>query len=412
MASIPPTLILIVTAVIVALSPARLSRVIAIAGVIITAAAMSYYPAGLAVTMGFMKYTVALVVNDPARLAAAWSILLGAGLAAALAPVIHQDTRRSMTAGLLTVAFGIGVVLSGDLIAIFLQWELLTLSITALIFMAGTEQARAAGIRFLLLQLIGGFLFKYGMHGHYETVGSYVLSSATPSVATMPGGWALIAGACIKLGAWPVAMVLPDAARSIDRSASLWLGLSLPVSALFVLFTLAQPMSEGFAVLGFVMIAYALVYGVVARSGFVRIARVGVGLSGLVLVFGATASEGLAELVLWALPSFYVIGFFIAAQVALYGTRDPMDTRAEVLADTDWVWKSGLFSVARAAANLGFSLRDVIAQTGLGMAGAVQRVARRFLGSGALMARTWGIGYTAIWVIGLLALYGVVYLAL
>lgn len=408
-AAFPPSLLLMATAALVAVAPNSRTRSIGLAGVAITAVAIGLLPSGLVLDFGFMKYTVALVFNDATRTAAAWALLAGAALAVLLSPFLGENDRRSTVAGLLSAAFGLGVVFSGDLIAIFLQWELLALSITALIFMSGTEQARAAGIRFLLLQLIGGFLFKYGMHGYEASFGSYLLSAATQSIAEIPGGWALIAGACIKLGAWPVAMVLPDAARSIARSGSLWLGITLPVTALLVLNTLLKPLPAEFVGLGLVMAAYAIVYGIAARAVMVRVARIGVGFSGLALAFGASGSQTMGWAITLLMPGVYALGFFLAARAAT-GQTDHTQSKAEVLVDTDWLWRKGLFRIAAALAQFSFGLRDLIAQTGLGLVTAFQRLARQYTGVGGLLSRTWGIGYTAIWVIGLLALYAMIYL--
>lgn len=410
-AAFPPSLLLMVTAVLVAVSPNSRARSIGLAGVAVTAVAVGLLPNGLLLEVGFMKYTVALVFNDATRIAAAWAVLAGVALAVFLYPFLGENDRRSAVAGLLSTAFGLGVVFSGDLIAIFLQWELLALSIAALIFMSGTEQARAAGIRFLLLQLTGGFLFKYGMHGYEASFGSYLLSAATQPIAQIPGGWALIAGACIKLGAWPVAMVLPDAARSIARNGSLWLGIALPVSALLVLNTLLTPLPTEFIALGLVMLAYAIIYGIAARAALVRMARIGVGLTGLALALGASGSQTMGWAITWLLPSVYALGFFLAAGAAASQTDHERRT-AEVLVDTDWLWRTGLFRVASALAQVSFGLKDLIAQTGFGLVTAVQRLARQYTGVGGLLSRTWGIGYTAIWVIGLLALYAMIYLTL
>ena len=413
MSSLPPSFLLIITALIVAVAPSRLTRSLSVLGLVATAVAIGYLPAGLALEVGFMKYTVALVVTDAVRTAIAWSILAGGLVAAVLSPQLGQQetARRTAVVGLLSVAFGLGVVLSGDLIAIFLQWELLTLTLAALIFFAGTEQARAAGIRFLLLQLVGGFFFKYGMHGYQSEFGSYLLTAASQSVLNIDGGWALIVGACIKLGAWPVAMVLPDAARSIGRAESVWLAIALPSSALVVLHGLLAPLPAALLSLGFVMVAYGLIYGVASRHALMRVARLGVGLTGLALVFGANEADALASLITWLIPSFYAFGFFLAAQ-GLSSPHEQSSQKPELLPDTDWIWRTGLFHIARALANIGFILRDVISETGLGLVSALQKVAHRFMGSGATLARTWGIGYTAIWVMGLLALYGVLYLTL
>jgi hypothetical protein len=115
----------------------------------------------------------------------------------------------------------------------------------------------------------------------------------------------------------------------------------------------------------------------------------------------------------WAItlliPGVYALGFFLAARAAT-GQTDHTQWKAEVLVDTDWLWRKGLFRIAAALAQFSFGLRDLIAQTGLALVIAFQRLARQYTGVGGLLSRTWGIGYTAIWVIGLLALYAMIYL--
>ncbi len=76
------------------------------------------------------------------------------------------------SASLIYIGSGIGAVFSGDLISLFIFWELMALSSAYLIFEQGSKRALQAGLRYLVIHVISGLLLIIGSLVHYMTTGS------------------------------------------------------------------------------------------------------------------------------------------------------------------------------------------------------------------------------------------------
>ena len=66
----------------------------------------------------------------------------------------------------------LGAVFCGDLITLFLFWELMAFSSAFLIFAGGTAKATGAGTRYLIIQVISGLLLLAGAVLHFSQTGS------------------------------------------------------------------------------------------------------------------------------------------------------------------------------------------------------------------------------------------------
>ena len=74
--------------------------------------------------------------------------------------------------GLLYVGSALGAVFSGDLISLFIFWELMAITSVFLIWARRTQRAIAAGFRYLIIQMASGMLFLAGAVMHVYKTGS------------------------------------------------------------------------------------------------------------------------------------------------------------------------------------------------------------------------------------------------
>ena len=79
---------------------------------------------------------------------------------------VHQ------AAALAYAGSAVGAVFCGDLITLFMFWELMAVSSAFLIWCGGTRNSINAGIRYLIIQLVSGFLLLAGAVMHYQQTGS------------------------------------------------------------------------------------------------------------------------------------------------------------------------------------------------------------------------------------------------
>ena len=83
---------------------------------------------------------------------------------------VKDDTQH--VAGLIYVGSAIGAVFAGDLISLFVYWELTAISSVFLIWCRRTEQAYSAGMRYLIIQVGSGVLLLAGALLYWHETGS------------------------------------------------------------------------------------------------------------------------------------------------------------------------------------------------------------------------------------------------
>ncbi|MEM6985571.1 MAG: Na(+)/H(+) antiporter subunit D [Pseudomonadota bacterium] len=85
---------------------------------------------------------------------------------------IHDDDPVHPTAGLLYAGAAIGAAFAGDLVTLFVYWELTAASSVFLIWARRTESAFKAGMRYLVIQIGSGVILLAGLVLQYSATGS------------------------------------------------------------------------------------------------------------------------------------------------------------------------------------------------------------------------------------------------
>jgi multicomponent Na+:H+ antiporter subunit D len=95
-------------------------------------------------------------------------------IAAFLAIIFSLHVRDTLqhVSGLLYAGSAIGAVFAGDLITLFVFWELLAISSVFLIWARRTPQATNAGFRYLVIQVLSGIILLAGVLIHVSRTGS------------------------------------------------------------------------------------------------------------------------------------------------------------------------------------------------------------------------------------------------
>ncbi|MEP7209777.1 MAG: Na(+)/H(+) antiporter subunit D [Alphaproteobacteria bacterium] len=153
----------------------------------------------------FLGFDVALYRSD------SLSLIFGLGfvLAAALSGVysLHREDRLQDSAGLLYAGAAMAAVFVGDLISLVVFWELTALASAVLIFARATPAANAAGMRYLVIQIISGLLLMTGVVIYGLSKGTFILADLGPLRGGVlagvldvhaPGGLLILAGVGIK----------------------------------------------------------------------------------------------------------------------------------------------------------------------------------------------------------------------
>ena len=120
--------------------------------------------AGLEIQTQVMGYTLTLVRADRLSLLFGYLFHLGAFIAIIYSLHLKSEDRDTVQhmAALTYAGSGLGAVFAGDLITLFVFWEILALSSAFLIFARGTPRSTKAGMRYLVIQVVSGVVLLAG----------------------------------------------------------------------------------------------------------------------------------------------------------------------------------------------------------------------------------------------------------
>ena len=170
MTDLPPFLLFYATAIGAAILPHKARGLIMLLVPIVGAFAVLQLPDGLSVQLTLMSITLEpLRVDQLSRL---FGILFHIGAFIGIVFSLHSKDRSQHVAALLYAGSALGAVFAGDLLTLFLFWEMLALTSVFLIFARRTERAYGAGIRYLVIQVISGVLLLAGALMIYHQSGS------------------------------------------------------------------------------------------------------------------------------------------------------------------------------------------------------------------------------------------------
>jgi len=170
MISLPPGIIILVGALALPLLPRSAQAIGALALPAISLAQLLFLSEGVFPGIELAGLSLLQVRVDPLSLAFGYIFHIAAFIAALYA--LHvRDTVQHVTA-MLYVGSAIGAVFAGDLITLFIYWEITALASVFLIFASRTQRAYQAGIRYLIVQIGSGVLLLAGILLHYHDSGS------------------------------------------------------------------------------------------------------------------------------------------------------------------------------------------------------------------------------------------------
>ena len=170
MISLPPGIIILVGALALPLLPRSAQAIGALALPALSLAQLLFLSEGVFPGIELAGLSLLQVRVDPLSLAFGYIFHIAAFIAALYA--LHvRDTVQHVTA-MLYVGSAIGAVFAGDLITLFIYWEITALASVFLIFASRTQRAYQAGIRYLIVQIGSGVLLLAGILLHYHDSGS------------------------------------------------------------------------------------------------------------------------------------------------------------------------------------------------------------------------------------------------
>jgi multicomponent Na+:H+ antiporter subunit D len=188
--ALPPGLILILGALLIPLVHKRLQPVMAVMLPVLGFVQVLMLEPGVSHQLRLFDYELTVVRVDRLSLVFGYIFHLAAFLSAIYA--LHVKDTVQHAAAMIYVGAAVGAVFSGDLITLFVYWELTAISSVFLIWTSRTEAAYRSGLRYLVIQVGSGVLLLAGVIAHASASGSIafgkligddgLLSTASPGV--------------------------------------------------------------------------------------------------------------------------------------------------------------------------------------------------------------------------------------
>lgn len=167
-----------------------------------------------------------------------------------------------LSAAFLYAGSAIGITSSGDLISLFIYWELMALGSTTVILAAGTASAYKASMRYLLMHAFGGSVLLAGIVWHVHTTGSVAFTQLT---IEGPAQWLILIGFLVNVGAPPFSAWIADAYPEASPSGAVFLSAFTTKTAVFTLL-IAFPGTSILIPIGCFMIFYGIIYALLEND--------------------------------------------------------------------------------------------------------------------------------------------------
>ena len=175
---------------------------------------------------------------------------------------LHVDDWVQHTAALCYGASAIGVVLAGDLLTLYVFWELMVITSVWLIWRRRTPVSDASGMRYLLVHALGGVILLAGIVMYYRTTGSIAFGEIEPSGAAF---YLILVAFLINAAVPPLHAWLSDAYPEATLTGAIFLSALTTKTAVYTLIR-GYPGTELLVWMGAVMALYGVVYAVLAND--------------------------------------------------------------------------------------------------------------------------------------------------
>jgi multicomponent Na+:H+ antiporter subunit D len=256
--AISPGIILLIGAALIPFARGAVREAIVIAAPLL--ALVLIWTVGGGVTMDFMGWTLEPVRSD--ALSRLFGTVFGIMAFAGGLFAVRQANTMELTAAFAYAGSAIGAVFAGDLITLFVFWEIMALGSAMVIFAAGTPESAKAGMRYLYVHLFGGVILMVGIVAYLSQTGEVSFEALT---ADGLGRWLILAGFLINAGAPPLSAWLPDAYPEASPSGAVFLSAFTTKTAVYVLLR-GFPGEEVLIFFGLYMACYGIIYALLEND--------------------------------------------------------------------------------------------------------------------------------------------------
>jgi multicomponent Na+:H+ antiporter subunit D len=194
MTELPPFIPFFIAALLARVTRGSLRSVIILLAPLLSGLHLWFYvPAGMAVNVSLLEYELTIMRTDQLSLLFGYIFHIAAFILVMY--TLHLKDTLQHVSGLIYAGSAMGAVFAGDLITLFIFWELLAISSVFLVWAGRNIRATRAGIRYLIFQVCSGVLLLSGALVHYQYTGSLAFDFIG---LENPGGWLILLAFGIK----------------------------------------------------------------------------------------------------------------------------------------------------------------------------------------------------------------------
>lgn len=205
-AELTPGLTLILGSLLIPLLPSRVRSAFLVALPALGLAHLSVLSPGDHGVVSFLGQQLVTLRVDRWSMVFSWIFMIAALISSIYS--LHVRTPLQATAGMAYAGSAIGAVFAGDLMTLFVCWELTAVTSVLLVWAGSGKNAYRAGMRYLIVQIASGMLLFFGALIQLNATGSLAFGHIGLDA---PGGWLIFLAFGIKC-AFPLLHTwLPDA---------------------------------------------------------------------------------------------------------------------------------------------------------------------------------------------------------
>jgi len=223
-------------------------------------AQLAFMPAGEAGVLEFLGQEIVLVRADRWSMVFAWVFLIAALLTSIYS--LHVRDALQPAAGLSYAGAALGAVFAGDLLTLFVFWELTAATSVFLIWARRNERSFRAGMRYLVIQLGSGMLLMFGALQMLAATGSVRFEHIGLDA---PGGLLIFLAFGIKCAFPLLHNWLQDAYPEATESGTVWLSAFTTKLAVYAL-ARGFAGTEALIWIGATMTAFPIFYAVIEND--------------------------------------------------------------------------------------------------------------------------------------------------
>jgi len=260
-----PAFVLIFGALLVPLLGGKLRSLYVIALPMVALIAVALLPKGDHMTVSWLAGFGDLTLLRVDGYSKPFGYIFTINAIAAFVFAFHVKDSNQQVSSLFYIGSALGAVFAGDLITLYVFWEVMAVASTMLILARRSSRSMGAGFRYVLVHILGGLLFLAGIVITYNHSGTIAFDGFNPETDKHLGTWLILIGFLVNAAAPPFSAWLSDAYPEATVTGSVILSAYTTKTAVYALIR-GYPGWDILITVGCFMALYGIVYALLEND--------------------------------------------------------------------------------------------------------------------------------------------------